>query len=368
MMPISPSNSSSSLSSNSIQQPLERIKEILEYPSCQDSEISLICRSILKRPDKGAVLLDVVKLLWNSSSTNAQPVITTLINYSFQLDDRTSLNIFNQFKTLLGTQKISQDSIINMMPILVSNIRRKTDSFTGYIDLSDTRILNDNLVPLVRIMREINTMKETEKNSLIKRLIEILSRVDLEICPNVVRELLMLCNKANSQYCLASVVSLFNDHALSSSQLSQSSISEDSRRIIEIQSAVIRYCYDIAEIDNEFVREILKFCKDKNSVYSISGFMCSILLKLSGHEYVKDQILAHLKSCINDCFIDNKLYLESAFVRVFCGDFFDMESLLMKAIKFCCVTEKEHIADSLVDLGFLLIKSGLPRSKVVNLK
>ncbi|KAF7261686.1 hypothetical protein EG68_01353 [Paragonimus skrjabini miyazakii] len=124
-----------------------------------------------------------------------------------------------------------------------------------------------------------------------------------------------------------------------------------------VKASVLSRIFDLCEESGQFALNVLDSLKNLSQSNFISDFTCTLLLTILPIKSVQSQVLRLLNSAILTAFTDNRIILESSFLRGLCDIPDDPTSLILNMCQQCVSQSVKHMSHGLILLGFELLRS-----------
>ncbi|KAH3764184.1 Fanconi anemia group I protein [Pelomyxa schiedti] len=201
---------------------------------------------------------------------------------------------------------------------------------------------------LCQVMRDIN-LSTNEVKVIVKKIISLLSGVDIQNSINIVHQLLLLSSKGQRAFILKEISRYFS--SLDTSDKPNSSLTTT----LEVEGVILHALFCAAQQDHELAHEFMK--EMKNRPACLTPFCLAMLLSLSRLRYLQEEVMDLLKSLFTvsiDSSIKRPSFLSSAIVSAEPQNHIEMREVLQQTVKNS-LRGWGMIASSLIQLGFYLM-------------
>ncbi|KAF6779126.1 hypothetical protein AHF37_01204 [Paragonimus kellicotti] len=124
-----------------------------------------------------------------------------------------------------------------------------------------------------------------------------------------------------------------------------------------IKASVLSQIFDLCEESEQFAQDVLGSLKNLSQTTFLSDFTCTLLLTILPIKSVQSQVLRLLNSAILTAFTDNRVILESSFLRGLCDVPDDPTGLILNICQQCVLQPVKHTSHGLILLGFELLRT-----------
>nr|XP_057931485.1 Fanconi anemia group I protein isoform X2 [Doryrhamphus excisus] len=220
------------------------------------------------------------------------------------------------------------------------------------------------VIHLTTMFRDV-PLSSDELKFLAEKVLRMFSKLDLQVIPPLVYQLLLLSAKGCKRQILDGIIAYFKQQDISqheeqrhgeSLDLEVQSIPQDQLRHVE--GTVILHIVFAARLDHELGREFLKSIK--TSYGDLCPFSVALLLSVARIQRYEEQVFELLKGAIMKSFKDEQLLQGSKFLQDLLPEHCSVSQMILDTVKNS-VFGWDHVTQGLVQLGFFLMDTFGPK-------
>ncbi|GAB1597248.1 Hypothetical predicted protein [Argonauta hians] len=311
-------------------------------------------------------------------------VINFLIRQVIKLPDFALVSLLNHFVEILKSGSLQNSNILELFPKLLSVIasRKKAPiNDTSWVKGSDfkSEILNKVcsnrwntkfVIQLVDMFRNVQ-MSSNELMFVIDKTLRIFPEMELCDLPALICNLLLLSIKGHQQKVLEGIMDYFieKENILREQEKDMDSMDLtveviDKSMLRNIEGTVILHSVYATKLDNNLVKEYIKFLKmelQTVTMKALKPFVLAMFLAISQVLKDQDQIFTLLKSIILKSFDDAERQQRCSWLRDSIAIIPEPDSYIMEVIENS-TCGWDNVVPGLIQLGFIIMDSFGPKS------
>ncbi|KAI4888539.1 hypothetical protein NFI96_013036 [Prochilodus magdalenae] len=222
------------------------------------------------------------------------------------------------------------------------------------------------VIHLTTMFRDVPLSPE-ELQFLIEKILRMFLKLDLQEIPPLIYQLLLLCAKGCKKLVLEGIIDYFREQDLrqkeeqkegESMDVEVQSIPQDQLRHVEGTS--ILHIVFATRLDHELGREFLKSLKVSQG-QPLCPFSIALLLSVARIQRYEEQVFEFLKGAIIKNFKDEQIQQGSKHLQDLLPPCHSISQMILDTVKNS-VFGWDHVTQSLVQLGFILMDSFGPKA------
>ncbi|XP_054633293.1 Fanconi anemia group I protein isoform X2 [Dunckerocampus dactyliophorus] len=220
------------------------------------------------------------------------------------------------------------------------------------------------VIHLTTMFRDV-PLSSDELHFLVEKVLRMFSKLDLQVIPPLVYQLLLLSAKGCKRQVLDGIITYFKQQDISqheeqkdgeSLDLEVQSIPQDQLRHVE--GTVILHIVFAVRLDHDLGREFLKSIK--TSYGDLCPFSVALLLSVARIQRYEEQVFELLKGAIIKSLKDEQLLQGSKFLQDLLPKHCSVSQMILDTVKNS-VFGWDHVTQGLVQLGFFLMDTFGPK-------